>query len=412
LSAADIVALTHMRRSTGFGLLRAMRERGYIDRKETGGYQLGRAARQLGFAPIESTPGKVHFAGVTKGEDQALGGLEFSPDLLALIRHAAPSRPYPWRLGFANASSANPWRQALIKSVHHGGKIQERYVSEIAARDAGDDAAVQIDQISELAAQGIDALIVSATPDPANILSDKVRDLRRAGLPVVALDRRPNDPTSASVFVTASDELIGRFSALWLAEHLKGVGRIWMLPGLDQASPARRRLAAARAVFKHFPGIVIEGIRFSGWTKEGGQRAIVDLLAKHHLPPDGVWCDSGLQGHGALEVFRDRQLAIPPHTGGDINGMFRLALELKTPFCAFDYPAAMGARAVEVAVELLRGNQVPRRVEVPVPAILPRGMGTKSIRADILAERYVRWDLPNDAILSQGVALRDEKGDA
>ena len=69
----------------------------------------------------------------------------------------------------------------------------------------------------------------------------------------------------------------------------------------------------------------------------------------------------------------------------------------------------MGARAVDVTVELLRGTSLPKRIEVPVPAILPRGAETRSIKADIVAENYVRWDLPDDVVLSQGLALRGRR---
>ena len=86
--------------------------------------------------------------------------------------------------------------------------------------------------------------------------------------------------------------------------------------------------------------------------------------------------------------------------------MYLKALKKNVPHCALDYPAAMGAQSVSVALDLLRGRAVARRVETPVPVIMPRGQETASVKADIWAERHVLWDLPDDVILSQGASIR------
>lgn len=95
----------------------------------------------------------------------------------------------------------------------------------------------------------------------------------------------------------------------------------------------------------------------------------------------------------------------PAHTGGDLNGFYRMCLDNKVPMVALDYPASMGARAVQVAVDVLSGTPVPLRVEVPLATIMPRGCETTSVKADIWAEMHVDWNRSDDAVLSQGAAL-------
>lgn len=398
-----------MGRSTGFALLKALSERGYVAKQGDGCYRLGETVRNMAFSPTEAAPQQVSFGLGSKQAGQALADMELSAELFDLADPTPARSKGPWRLGFANASSSNPWRKALLNSAEHAVRVLDRQICGFQSRDAGDDPLTQASQIDAFVQENVDAILLSATPDPDNVLAGSLMRCKEQGIPVIAVDRRPNDRSGYAVFVTASDELIGKFSAIWLAETLQGQGRIWLQPGLDQASPARRRLAAAKMVFARFSGLNIEGERFSGWTEDGGFQATQDLMLQHRQAPDGVWCDSGLQGVGSIRAFQALSGRIPPHTGGDINGMFRTALQLKVPFCAFDYPAAMGARAVEVAVEVLKGTTLPRRVEVPVPAILPRGTETRSIKSDILAERYVRWDLPDDTVLSQGLSLRGKR---
>lgn len=199
--------------------------------------------------------------------------------------------------------------------------------------------------------------------------------------------------------MTASDDLIGRLSAIWLSERLAGQGKAWLLSGIQGASPAERRLAAARAAFAAFPGIEIAAQCYTDWTSCGGFETVGRLLTDT-TPPDGVWCDSGLQGTGAINAFLQAGLKVPPHTGGDVNGVYKAALESRVPFCAINYPSAMGARAVETVLALLKGETITRRIEVPTPVILTRGSETTSVKADKWAEDHVAWDLPDEALLS------------
>ncbi len=414
-STHDILTDLGASRSTGFGLLRAMVAAGWLERYDHGFLRLGPKARGMLFAPLdaaEHTAGKklaarpVHVASET---------LDPSPDLEwdpALVRTVATERfqaQAPFRIGFSNASSSNAWRRAMLQSMSYAERIAQASIAEFTVLDAQDDPEVQLRHIDELVETGIDLLLISITSVNDTALSNRLGELAADGLPIVAVDRRPNDRSSLVSFVTASDHRIGRLSALWLAEHLSGQGRVWMLSGLDGASPALRRQQAALSVFSEFPGIRVENVSYTDWTEAGGYQAVDQVLAEAGRPPDGVWCDSGLQGVGSVRRFLDGGQQMPAHTGGDLNEMYKLCLHHKVPMAALDYPASMGARALGLSLEILNGNAVPQRVEEPVRIVLPRGLETASVKADTWAELHVAWDLSDDAILSQGPALRSSK---
>ena len=68
-----------------------------------------------------------------------------------------------------------------------------------------------------------------------------------------------------------------------------------------------------------------------------------------------------------MQAFSDahyRAGEIPPHTGGDLNLAYKLAIRHRVPLAAMDYPPAMGAVAVETLHATLRGDWVPRSVQV------------------------------------------------
>jgi ABC-type sugar transport system substrate-binding protein len=413
-SGAEILHDCGIARATGFALIRALVAGEWLRRVDHGLLQLGPRAAGLMFMPLEPGAalgeprlGIVSAAGVPgRGRADASAAGSWRPDLAELVDTARYRLDRPVRLGFANASVSNAWRAALLSSMEYARRLNADRIAHFQAVSAEDDAERQIAQINGLVASGIDLLIISCPNVNSRALNDRLAALAGEGLPILALDRRPSDASALVSFVTASDSRIGRITAQWMVERLGPGKRVWMLSGVKDASPAIRRQTAALSVFSGAPEFTVEAIIYTDWTEAGGYAAVDRLLDQVGRAPDGVWCDSGLQGVGSIRRFREQGAVLPMHTGGDLNGMYKTALECRLPFVAVDYPAAMGARAVEVALEILAGRPVRRRVEVAAPVVLPRGAETPSVRADIWAETHVRWDLPDDAILSQGPSLR------
>ncbi len=414
LQTRHILDALSLGRATGFALLRAMVREGWLERVDHGVLRLGPKATEWAFTPIDSRyarsqqndPSKVVMPFNAMTDDVAIGRDVWDPRLVDVFETDRFRRTAPFHLGFANASRSNHWRRALIESVRYAHRTFGDQITSLRIEDANDDLAVQLEQVNAMVRDGIDLLLISATTTGDARLSDRLAELAHDGLPIVAVDRRPRDASCLVSFVTASDWTIGHVSALWLAEHLGGRGRLWLLSGLEGTSPAIRRQSAALETFSEFPGITVEAVTYTGWTEEGGHEAAARLSAQTSRPPDGVWCDSGLQGVGSLRYFLEKGPAVPAHTGGDLNRMYKLALHHHLPMAAVDYPAAMGARGLETAMDILNGRPVPRRIEIPTQVVLPRGMETRSVKADLWAELHVRWDLPDDAVLSQGPSLR------
>lgn len=418
IKVSDMLLEKKIPKATGYALVKALVQARLLERSDHGMVRLGSSARLLAFGPIEfgrMSEGERASMNVPMSERRMRPNIpSVVPDhwdrlLTTHVDGAAFRRTTPCRIGFANASLQNPWRYALLRSVQYGFRLHKTDISGFAIRNANDDPRLQTRQIADMISEGIDALIVSAADGQDSHLSNKLEELVASGFPVVALDRRPESAQSFVSFVTASDSQIGHTTALWLAEHLGGRGKIWLLSGKDRSSPALRRQSAALAVFAGFTDIEVEAVTYTGWTSAGGSEAVLTLLSRFGAAPDGVWCDSGLQGVGSIEAFESKALKIPPHTGGDINGMYKKALSSHVPFIAIDYPAAMGARAVDTLLDILRGSLVMRRVEVPLRATMPRGCETNSVKADQWAEVVVKWDKPDDIVFSQFAGVAPER---
>ncbi len=326
-----------------------------------------------------------------------------SPDCSTPAPVARFRRAPKFRLGFSNASIDHPWRTALVHSVEYGAVRYESLVSSFSVRHAHHDAERQARDIGALLASGVDGLILSA--HRSEPLVDVLSEAERRGVPTVVVDRGRPDILPHVSFVTCDDHVIGDITARWMAERLQGCGSVLLLSGSVEADPAHRRLAGAQAVFARFPDIRILDVCWTGWREELGREMVMAKLVEGSAPIDGVWCDSGLQAVGSLRAFLEvgRCDSIPPHTGGDLNLVYKLAIRHGVAQAAVDYPPAMGLRAVEVLLDVLRGRAVPRRVDVPTEIVVTRGHATRSVIPDLWSDEHVRWDLPDDLILASGL---------
>jgi ABC-type sugar transport system substrate-binding protein len=309
-----------------------------------------------------------------------------------------------FRIGFSNASMDNQWRVALVHSVEHAAAMLGDRIEKLLIRQAGDSARRQAADILALVDEGVDGLIVSAVDAKASAPAVVAATAR--GVPVVLVDRSVAGNVSQASNVIGDDDAIGRTTALWLAETLGGRGTVLMLPGRKDTEPARRRLAAARAVLAGWPHIRILGVEWTGWRRDRAYPIVAAAIERWRGRIGGVWCDSGLQGVGSLQAFIAagfRPGEIPPHTGGDVNLAYKLALRHRVRLAGVDNPPEMGGRAVELLHAHLSGKWIPAEVAVAAGVIITRGHATRSVKADRWAEAHVRWDLPDDLVLEAGL---------
>ena len=408
IGTGEAVARLGAPRSTLNRLCRILAQHELIDLSRRGRIALGRAGLALGSRreDLMRAEDERRLAPRRKQLARAPGAsysLSRNPDCLVVAPTTHSRRSRKFRLGFSNASLDHPWRTALVHSVEYGAVRSNNLVSSFAVRHARLDAAQQAHDVAELLKSGVDGLIVSAHDSVS--LAESLAEADRQGIPVVLVDRGRPDILPHVCFVTCDDYAIGDITARWMAERLRGRGSIVLLPGLFQADPAQRRLEGARAVFARYPGLRVADICWTGWQEEIGREIIAAKLAEGGKTINGVWCDSGLQAVGSLRAYiaEGRSGAIPPHTGGDINLAYKLAIRHGVPQAAVDYPPAMGLRAVEALLDVLQGRPVPRRIDLPTEIVVTRGHATRSVRPDLWSDEHVRWDLPDDLILASGL---------
>ena len=333
----------------------------------------------------------------------------WNPNFNEVVDTADFAGEAPYTIGFSNASQGDGWLGTFYHSVEYGVSQNLDKIGRFIVTDANGDPTKQISDIQDLLEQDIDLLLVN--PATADALDPILGRTMRQGVPVVTVARRVESDTSFVSFVTASDTALARMSATWMAETLDGSGRVVLLPGLAGASPAEMRLQAAKEVFAQFPGIEIVDTQYTGWSPANGRQIMAAIIQREGVDNiDGVWADSGLQGSGSVEAFIGAGVTgadVPPHTGGDLNGMYQLAHENGFPFAGIDYTPSIGAASVHLAVDVLEGTPVPQRLDVNFQVVISPGDETRSISADVLLPDYVAVDRPGELIMGSGIPNYD-----
>jgi ribose transport system substrate-binding protein len=315
----------------------------------------------------------------------------------------------PWTIAVSNASISNVWAVGWLHSLQYFAAKHKDVIKQLLVTDANDDANKQVADIQDLLQRKPDILIVR--PATAQALDPAVSRAMKAGVPVILSDRSISSDNYLSL-VNADDWSIGRQSAQWIAETLKGKGNIIMIAGIAGASPAENRIKAAREVFDTFPDIKILDLQYTDWSPAKGKTVVAALIQKYGKKIDAVWSDHGLEGSGAIEAFVDagyKDGEIPPITCGDLNGCLTLAVQHKVPLMNIDYPPAMGGISLEVALSVLRGIPVPKHYVISSDISVSKGFETASVKADRWVEDYAQLNKPNDLIVSTGIPNYDPK---
>jgi ribose transport system substrate-binding protein len=217
------------------------------------------------------------------------------------------------------------------------------------------------------------------------------RTMRR-GIPVVCVDRRVSSDNFVS-FVTSSNVAQGRAQMLWLCEMLKGKGEIVMLGGAAGSGSAEERRHGGEEVLSTFPGVKVLDFQYANPSPAEGRRIMSAFIQTYGSRIQGVWGD-GLQTSGALEALKEAGMKVPI-TGDHLNAFLVRAQNWGFPAMSIDFPVSMGTDAVEIALKVLNGEQVPFIYEVPRTIVTT--INTENVKSDIPWSQIAHPDWPDEA---------------
>lgn len=233
-------------------------------------------------------------------------------------------------------------------------------------QDAGDDALAQANQLDNAVATGAGAVIVN--PVDSDAVAPSVEAVNRAGIPLVAVDRGSSAGRLDS-FVASDNRAGGAQAADALAEAIGGEGEIIVLQGVAGTSASRDRGAGFRERMARYPGITIVAEQTANFDRTEGLDVATNLL-QAHPGVVGIFAENDEMALGAVEAVGSRAGSDVAIVGfdGTLEGLQAVAAGLLTATVA-QQPEELGRVAVDQAVGIIRGRDVPGTVPVGVVTV-------------------------------------------
>ena len=273
-------------------------------------------------------------------------------------RHAGTAED-PWVIGMSQCNLGEPWRVQMNADVREAAAAHPNL--RVIFKDAQNNSLTQRAQVEEFVEQGVDLIVIS--PKEAAPLTGPVAEAYRRGTPVIVLDRAVQGE-EFTTFIGADNVRIGREAGRWIRERLGGRGRIVELKGLMTSTPGQDRNRG------FIEGLELDGnpglsIVFTGemqWLEPNARREMesalatnprIDAVYAHNDPgAHGAWLAARAAGRDAGILFVG--IDALPHEGRQYVAQGILD-------ATFLYPTG-GAEAIEAALTILGGGQVPKHV--------------------------------------------------
>lgn len=275
---------------------------------------------------------------------------------------SAASRAGPFCIGVSLISIDNPWRESLHEQLHLAGK-REPGMAELRIKDAHADVDQQARDIQELSDAGVDAIVVD--PGAGLPLVRPVEAAMGRGTPVIFLDSAI--PTECYTTKVGPDEvLVGKIAAEDLIGRM-GPGNIVLLEGPQGWPVVEERSRGMSLVLRQHREVrVLAAASVPRWSRQRAKELMHDWLL---LFPtiNGVLAHDGLMAIGAWEAAHEVGRAVGLKLG--LIGAYHRTLkhiadtgEGKSVLI----PTWIGAECLQVALRLLRGEAVPKWVDMGV----------------------------------------------
>ncbi|WP_207483798.1 ABC transporter substrate-binding protein [Arenibaculum pallidiluteum] len=272
-----------------------------------------------------------------------------------------------YKVGFAQTESNNPWRIAQTESMKAEAQKQGW---QLVYTDAAGSAAKQVADVDSMIAQGVDLIFLA--PREEKPLVAAVMKAKRAGIPVILLDRRVDEtqakPGRDYVTFIGSDFIDqGRRAAEWLVKSTGGNAKIIELQGTVGSSPANDRRKGFAEVIAKNPGMQIVASQSGDFVRDKG-RQVMETLLQANPQATAVYAHNDEMAIGALAALEaagrkpGKDITVVSIDGtrdalqGIVDGKIGAVVESNPRF---------GPKAFETARRYAAGEKIDPWIKVP-----------------------------------------------
>ena len=263
-------------------------------------------------------------------------------------------------IGISNPFISSEYRTQMIAELQEVNKeyMDQGITNELVIESADTDVAGQIQQLQNLMAKNVDAILVN--PGDVSGLNATLEEAVAKGIIVISVDQELNVPGVYNVGIDQKEW--AKTSAQWLADKLGGKGNVVEIEGFPGHPANVARMEGVDEVFAKYPDIKVLAKDTGKWDEATGQQVMSNFLSAYPNL-DGYWTQDGM-AIGALQAVMAANPAKWPQGVGEGRCQFlKLWQEAKTMNPDFDSIAVanhpgVSPTGLRIAVNMLMGKKV------------------------------------------------------
>ena len=303
----------------------------------------------------------------------------------------APSAAASYKIGYSNGGGVgNGFREEQVCTAK-AEALASGQVSELTTIHRNTDAAGQLQDIRDLIAGDVDAIVFNPN-DPA-ALNPALAEAKAAGIVTVSVDAYVTDPDAYNLY--NNQVKYAELGATWLFEQLGGEGTVYYMRGFAGHPADTDRDIGFKEVLAEYPNITVvpnaDGVH-TGWDPATTTQLINDFLASGEYDNiQGIWT-SGMDSQ-VVDAIKAAGKPYVPIVGADLGAFvgsssIRLITRASRRRRTNLPPSAALASALRSSSSTARRSRRIRRPPSRTPVLLSRSWRTRVRRGKALLESW------------------------
>lgn len=230
--------------------------------------------------------------------------------------------------------------------------------------DAQADVATQLEQVENLIAKGVDAIILN--PQEADGLNTAVEACVAANIPVIECNTMTSNE-DYNCYVGSSDVVSGRMQGEFIKEAIDGKGQIAIMEGvMGQTGQINRLKGVYESLVDVCPDVEVVAEQTANWQRDEAM-ALAENWIVTYPELKAIMCQNDDMALGALEAVKNagKQDSILV-VGVDAIAEAVEAVQSGELACTvFQDAVGQGEGALEAAIAIVNGETVEKTVDIP-----------------------------------------------
>jgi ribose transport system substrate-binding protein len=266
----------------------------------------------------------------------------------------------PYKIGFSNTGGTGNGFREEQNCTAKAEALSSGEVSELTLTTHDTDAAGQLQDLRDLIAKDVDALVFN--PSSPDALNPAIEEAQAAGIKTVAVDAYVTNPDTYNLY--NNQIKYAELGAKWLFEQLGGKGKVYYMRGIAGHPADSDRDIGFKNALKDYPDIEVlptaDGVA-TGWDPATATKLANEFIASGAYDDiQGIWT-SGIDSE-VVDAIKASGKPFVPIVGTD-RGSFTAQLTDETNYpglvgAAVTNTAAVGGAGVALALKLLNGETV------------------------------------------------------